>query len=333
MIKIGLYSLCAATACIAETLQLDVVSYTQLMKGDRDALDTVDRALHQKGIVGVRGVPGYQEAYQEFIQAARAFSSLPEEIKETYKPNRDLGETFLGYESGKEQFQRPDGTWVIDDLKTSYYAYVPDTRGNKWPEEVNLRDPFEQLGQVMATTGEMVMHAIGLLGDATGLELEEEGARLGRMLYYRKSDSMENPYWCGAHYDHGLFTAILPAVYFVNGEQLPEPEEAGLFVRVANEEPFRKVAVEEEDIMMFQVGEFGQLVTDDKIRATEHRVHKAEGAIERYTLALFYAAPNHKPIYSTSVLTKDARYGANPGEACTYQQWSDASFRRYIVNK
>ncbi len=184
----------------------------------------------------------------------------------------------------------------------------------------------------MANTGELVMHQIGLLGRTTGIQLEED-SRLGRMLYYRKNDNNDNPYWCGAHFDHGLFTVILPAVYFVNGEQIPEPAEAGLFVRTSKEEPFKKVPSDDLDVMMFQVGEFGQLATDDSIRATEHRVHKAVGAIERYTLAVFYGAPMDTPIYSKSILTADARYGAKSGEPCTYRHWHEASFQRYIVTE
>lgn len=277
-----------------EMIALDVIPYEKLIQGDVDALHTLDRALHEKGIVGVRGVPGYKAQYEEFIEAARKFSALPEEVKENYKPNRALGETFLGYEMGKEKFKRPDGTWVVDDLKTSYYAYIPDSTKNKWPSEVNLKDPFEGLGQLMADTGEIVMHKIRLLGGNAGFELEEESC-VGRMLYYRKSDDNENPYWCGAHFDHGLFTVILPAVYFVDGVQIAEPLEAGLFVRTSEKDPFKKVPAEDFDVMMFQVGEYGQLAADDGIRATEHCVHKAIGPIERYTLAVFFNAPMDTP--------------------------------------
>lgn len=316
-----------------EMHELDVVPYEKLIQGDAQVLQLLDKALHEKGIVGVRGIPGYKEKYQHFIKAAREFSALPEDIKESYKPNRDLGETFLGYESGKEQFQRPDGQWVIDDLKTSYYAQVPDSSKNKWPAEVNLREPFEALGELMAETGELIMDKIGLLGRKTGFFQLEEDSRLGRMLYYRKSHNNENPYWCGAHFDHGLFTVILPAVYFANGEQISEPSEAGLFIRTSEEAPFKKVLADDLDVMMFQVGEFGQLATNDGIRATEHRVHKALDAIERYTIALFYSAPMDIPIYSRSVLADDARYGAAKGEGCTFRHWHEATFQRYLVKE
>lgn len=314
-----------------ERLELDLISYDKLSQGDPETLQILDIALHEKGIVGVRGVPGYQEKYAHFIQASREFNALPEEVKENYKPNRELGETFMGYEVGKEKFQRPSGEWVIDDLKTSYYAHIPDHPENKWPIEVNLRDPYEALGGLMAEMGELIMYKIGLLGNRTGFHLEDD-ARMGRLLYYRKSVNNDNPYWCGAHFDHGLFTVILPGVYFIEGEQVPEPEEAGLFVRVSEEAPFKKVSTDNDlNVMLFQVGEFGQLATDDGIRATEHRVQKALGPIERYTLAVFFNAPMDLPIYSKSILTKDARYGK--AEACTYRHWHEASFQRYIVKE
>lgn len=184
----------------------------------------------------------------------------------------------------------------------------------------------------MAEVGESIMYKIGLLGNQTGLHLEQD-SRVGRMLYYSKSNNNENPYWCGAHFDHGLFTAILPAIYFSNGEKVSEPLEAGLFVRTLEDGTFKKVVAEDYDVMMFQVGEFGQLVTNDEIQATEHRVHKATDSIERYTIALFYSAPMNLPIYSQSTLTADARYGANKGEACTYRHWHEASLERYLVKE
>ena len=253
-----------------EALPLDVISYESFIHKDPEALQILDRALHENGIVGIRGVPGYQAKVLKFIEAARALAALPEEVKEAYAPNHDLGETFLGYEKGKEKFKRPDGRWVVDDLKVSYYGFVPDCLANKWPREMDLSTPFQELGALMSEMGEAVMKAIGLVGAQTGICLDGI-PRVGRLLYYRKcTDSVaDNPFWCGAHFDHGLFTAILPAFYYQNGEQVAEPMEAGLFVKTSKQEVFRKVIANDPEVMMFQVGEFGQLVTNDAIRATD----------------------------------------------------------------
>jgi isopenicillin N synthase-like dioxygenase len=329
--------LCAGSAQADESgerLALDVIPYEAFVQGDPQTLRTLEGALHEKGIVGIRGIPGYKEKLLRFIETARAFSALPEEVKEAYAPNRSLGEMFLGYEKGKERFKRPDGRWVVDDLKVSYYGFVPDSSPNKWPLEVDLRTPFQDLGALMSEMGEAIMQKIGLLGSTTGISLDET-PRIGRMLYYCKGaeSAVENPFWCGAHFDHGMFTTLLPAFYFVNGEMVPEPMEAGLFVKTTSEGIFRKVVADDPEVMMFQVGEFGQLVTDDAIRATEHRVHKASGCVERYTMALFFDPPMETLIHSSSELTRDSRYGGVPGEPCSYRQWHENSFNRYLVKE
>lgn len=317
---------------LEERLDLDVISYASFIDEEPQAIKILERALREKGIVGIRGVPGFKEKALQFVQAAREFSSLPEEIKERYAPNRDKGELFLGYEKGKERFKRPDGHWVVDDLKVSYYAFVPDVCPNKWPQEVDLKTPFQSMGLLMDSIAEKVMKTVGLLGSKTGIYLDGV-PRVGRMLYYRKSEAstLENPDWCGAHFDHGLFTALLPAFYFVNGEQVSEPVEAGLYVKAATSDSFKKVAADDPDVLLFQVGEFAQLATNDNLLATEHKVVKASGlqSVERYTMALFYSAAADTALQSTSVLSADSRYGEEP--TCSYKRWEEASFNRYIV--
>ncbi len=315
-----------------EILELDVIAYEDFAADDTATLAALESALHEKGIVGIKGVPGYKEKALKYIESARAFSALPEEIKEAYSPNHSLGEMYIGYEKGKEKFKRPDGRWVIDDLKVSYYGLVPDSPLNKWPKEVDLKTPFQELGMLISKTGQAVMDKIGLLGSATGIRLDD-APRYGRMLYYRKSTegSTDNPFWCGSHFDHSVFTGLLPAFYFVNGEPVAEPIEAGLFVKTTADGVFKKVLANDPDVLMFQVGEFGQLITNDGIRATEHRVHKASGAIERYTMALFFDPPMDAMVTSFSELTKDPRYGGMAGEPCSYRKWHEASFKRYIV--
>jgi len=329
-IGIGMIFACAAEEI--EILSLDVIPYEDFVRGDTATMEILGKALHEKGIIGIRGVPGYKEKVIQFIESAREFSSLPEDVKESYAPNHELGEMFLGYEKGKEKFKRPDGKWVVDDLKVSYYGFVPDSPFNKWPKEVDLKNPFENIGNLMSEMGEAVMRKIGLIGPATDISIDGI-PRVGRMLYYRKciEGAADNPFWCGAHFDHGMFTVLLPAFYFVNGEAVAEPIEAGLFVKTTCDGVFKKVVADDPEVMMFQVGEFGQLVTNDGIRATEHRVHKAMGSVERYTMALFYDAPMDTTVYSTSELTKDVRYGGAAGESCTYQHWHEESFKRYLV--
>ncbi len=317
----------SAAFCTSEKLPLKVLSYDLFVQEDAETIETLRTALYQEGIVGIRGVPGYKEKMTQFISDARAFSALPEEVKEQYAPNRERGDLFLGYEKGKEKFKRPDGNWVVDDLKVSFYAFIPQSPLNRWPVETDLEKGYTELGTLMSAMGKAVMEKIDLIGPATGIDLGDI-LQVGRMLYYQKSGdtAQDNPYWCGAHFDHGLFTVITPATYFQDGEMIAEPEEAGLIVR--SQGTFKKVVADPE-VMMFQVGEFGQLITNDAIRATEHQVKKASGSVERYALALFFDVPFDTTIQSTSVLTQDSRYGENG--SCTYQRWAEESFKRYIV--
>lgn len=314
----------------AETLSLDVIVYDSFIAEDGEAMAILKKALFQKGIVGIKGIPGYVKVLREFIQTAREFSALPEEIKTKYSPNRNNKET-LGYERGAEQFKRPDGRWVTDNLKVSYYALLPNHPSNKWPAEIDLRGPYERLGQLMAMMGEEVMIKIGLIQPS----VLEKSDKFGRMLHYDKgtAEEDENPFWCGAHFDHGMFTSLVPSFYFLDGQEISEPADAGLFVRNNNDGAFKKILCNDPDIMLFQVGEYGQIMSNDSIRATEHRVHKAKGGVERYTMAAFFSGPP-ETIYSTSVLTYDSRYkGGGPGTPCNFEDWHQASLARYHVPK
>jgi isopenicillin N synthase-like dioxygenase len=323
-------ALCSLAAAPALQLALSVISYEKLNRNDPETLQALRHALYEEGIVGIRGIPGYSEKLAQFIDAARRFSMLPEEMKEQY--SRKPGEMFLGFEQGKEKFKLPNGTWVIDDQKASYYAMIPDCKENKWPSEIDLRSFFQEIGLLMRETGISVMEKIELLSPDTGIS-SQDVTTSGRMLAYRGNLGAVqlNPFWCGAHFDHGLFTSLLPAFYFSGGRPIAEPDEAGLFIRTRSRQEFQKVAAD-PDVMLFQVGEFGQLATNDAIRATEHRVQKADlEGIERYTMAAFFNASSETLVFSRSELTSDTRYGAPSGEPCTYQHWHEASFQRYIV--
>lgn len=314
-----------------EILALDVISYEKFSEHDPETLQVLKRALHQKGIVGIKSIPGYKEKAMRFIEKAREFAALPGEVKENYAPKRELGELFLGYEVGKEQFLRPDGTWVVDDAKASYYSTVPDSEANKWPIECDLQTAYLEIAELMLGTSIEVMKKIDLID--VFIPAEKVNSGMGRMLHYSKQSdaTMDNPFWCGAHFDHGLFTALLPGYYFLNGNRVEEPIEAGLFVRKSSAENFKKIVASDPDVMLFQVGEFGQLASNDAITATEHRVQKAYGEIERFTMAFFVSAAMDTVIRSQSILNKDSRYGNHSEGECTYQEWHEATFNRYSV--
>ena len=312
-------------------MQLDILEYTDLLEPNNHyALQRAEHALRQKGIVGIRGVPDFEKKSRAYVVAARAFSALPDNIKQKYIPNRDSGQT-EGYELGAEKFKNTEGKWQIDDKKASYYASIPDDSCNIWPQEVDLKSAYLDLGNLIFKVGKLLLNAVGLDANA-GLNHDLLKGQ-GRMLHYHKEGEMtdSNPDWCGAHLDHGVFTGLMPAYYFRDQDEVDEPKEAGLYITPSDGTDFEKINADDKSIMLFQVGEFGQLISNDRIKATKHIVKKAMGGVERFSFALFYSPDNDMVIQSKSILTQDARYTNNQdaeGRIC-FSQWHLASFARY----
>ena len=312
-------------------MRLDIIAYQDLLNGQNSsAQQTLASALFEKGIVGVSNVPTFLEKSQALIAAARQFSALDESIKQQYAPLRDTGDT-EGYELGAEWFKDENGDWQIDDRKASYYAYVPNKPQNKWPQETDLKSSYLALGDLIFNTGKHVLSAIGLNTEA-GID-HTQLAGYARMLHYQKVGNTDssNPNWCGAHLDHDLLTGLTPAYYFCDGKEVDEPEEAGLFIKPHNGNQFEKIYVPDKSVMLFQIGEFAQLASNDKVQATKHLVKKAKGDIERFTYVLFYSPAESAKINSKSILISDERYANQKAQdgSLLYQQWRVASFERY----
>jgi isopenicillin N synthase-like dioxygenase len=309
-------------------MDLDIISYHDLVNSKKNHAK-LEAALLHKGIVGIQHIPEFEKWSRAYIEAARQFSALPETIKKQYAPDRDAGNT-EGYELGAEWFKDAAGNWQIDDKKASYYAYVPDHIKNIWPQEVDLKTSYLKLGELIFNTGKLVLKAIGL-DERIGLE-HDRLLGYGRMLHYHKEkEPNANPDWCGAHFDHGVFTGLVPAYYFKDGNAVQEPEEAGLYITPTHGNTFEKIHADDKSILLFQVGQFGQLISNDRIRATRHSVKKATKEIERYTFAVFYLADDNMVIQSTSELRHDVRYRENQSAdgKISHGQWHQASYVYY----
>lgn len=308
-------------------MPLTLIDYAALNKKD---LSKINQALSQQGIIGIRNVPQFEQLSKNFIDAARKFSRLSEAVKQHYAPKRDQHDT-EGYELGAEKFEDEAGQWWVDDKKASFYAFVPDRDCNKWPKEVDLKKAYLNLGEIIFHTGKYLLRALGL-DEHIGL-LHEKITGYGRMLHYQKLDNttLAQPHWCGAHYDHGIFTGLMPAYYFREGIEIDEPDEAGLFILPTHGKAFEKMNAADKSTVLFQVGEFGQLLANDRIRATKHLVKKAEGGIERYAFALFFNPDDDMIIRPQSVLQQDARYqSAQSADGnISYRNWSRASLENY----
>lgn len=315
-------------------MQLDVVDYQDIQAGKAGALQQLTQALLKQGIVGIRSVPDYAEKAARFIDGARQLARLPAEILKQYAPDRDSGQT-EGYELGAEWFKGPDGQWLIDDKKASWYAYVPDRAINIWPQELDFKSVYLDLGHLIFNVGKLVISALGL-NETVGLN-QETMTGYGRMLHYHKEgeSTNANPNWCGAHFDHSMLTGLLPAWYYQDGQLVDEPQEAGLFIKPVSGGDFEKINAGDRSLLLFQVGEFGQLALHDQIKATKHLVKKARAGIERFTFALFFSPAGDFYTQSRSILTGDARYQAEQDEqgGIYFADWERASYATYRASQ
>ncbi len=312
-------------------MKLTIIAYQDLLDPSKtDAHALLQNALLNDGLVALSGVPGYLEKCETYLKTLCEFSALPEAVKQQYAPDRDAGQT-EGYELGAEWFKNHKGEWQIDDKKASYYAFIPENVRNIWPKEIDLKTPYLALGELIFETGKKILHVIGL---DERMGLNHAGFQgYGRMLHYHKvgTTTDENPDWCGAHLDHSLFTGLLPAYYYRDGQLVDEPAEAGLYIVPTGKTEFEKVHATDRSLLLFQVGEFGQIASNDRIKATRHIVKKAKGEIDRYTLAVFFNAADDARVKSTSVLCRDERYANNVSAdgSITFLEWANASFERY----
>jgi isopenicillin N synthase-like dioxygenase len=283
-----------------------IIEYDQI----NSSQDTIRRALHDHGIIAVKGVPGFQEVYKNYIQAARDFVALSDEEKATCTPPDYYSR---GWSYGVEKFNGR-----LDTFKGSYYATIPEEVNgveNVWPENSSFKEAYWAMAELIFETGKQILPQVDLHYDSlTGMS---------RMLYYApvNPDTNDgNPNWCAEHRDHSMFTGLCPATFVKNGEIVAKPNDCGLYVRgVPVSFP--------KDVLIFQVGEAAQLLTNGMITATDHHVKKAMGDYERFTFALFFS-PDREVRINSTVTEYNDRY--RPG--MTYGEWSDASFNKYKTN-
>lgn len=313
-------------------MKLDIIAYGDLLNSTHIPIQKhIEHALLQKGIIGICDIPEFKNKIDDYIHVVRQFTQLDEMIKRQYSPNRDSGET-EGYELGAEWFINDEGQWQLDDRKSSFYAFVPDhIHNNKWPKEVDLKTAYLALGELIFKIGKLLLNAINI-NYSVGIK-EEYLIGYGRMLHYHQENDSTNTNrdWCGGHFDHGLFTGLIPAHYFCEEQEVDEPEEAGLYIIPTNGDQYEKIEIPNKSVLLFQVGEFGQIISNDRIKATKHIVKKAKIGLDRYAFALFYSLINEFKVKSHSTLTKDDRYRLNKSEAdeICYGKWNAASFEKY----
>lgn len=278
-----------------------IIPYSDL----HNSRELVENLFHEFGFVALSGVPQFIQTYTAFIESSKAFMQLDESERSRYSPKDKY---CRGWSFGVEGFEGK-----LDTHKGSYYATIPEERApapNIWPDMTPFKESFLQLASIIYTCGEEILSLVGLpSNELTGL---------GRMLYYgpiANQDSYDN--WCGSHRDHGLLTGLCPGVTFKDGECVPCPPGAGLYVQ-------GKEIRLPQDSLIIQVGEAAELVSNGRFKATEHSVRKAYGGYERYSFAVFFDPPPDY-IIDSNISTYDDRYK----QGMKYAEWSKATYMKY----
>jgi len=284
-------------------MELRIFPYNEI----RESASEILNDFCTKGFIAIGEVPGFIEAYERFLSTAQEFTALPTKVQAECTPELSFAR---GWSRGIEVF---DGK--KDTYKGSYYACIPDDSSNIWPNQLPLfRKYFVEVSNHIARVGKEILPLVGM---------QEETTCVTRMLHYGAISENEddgNPYWCGLHRDHGLFTGLCPEVYFREGKRSPKPERSGLHILDAE--------ISLKGVMMFQIGESLEVYTNGSVRATEHYVQKAFGGYERYTMASFFQASDDLKLSCTNpdVIDKYSdRYSSN----MTFKTWNDRSLAKY----
>ncbi len=255
----------------APATEIKLLSYSSL----QESASEIVAEFHEKGYIAVEGVPGFGDAYQQFLATARIFADLSKEEQAVC-----TGATYAarGWSRGVEVFNGKTDTY-----KGSYYAVVPDDSSNVWPDESlpQLRNAYQNVATIVLEAGKQILPLVGFT--------HENVKGLGRMLHYKSvsgSADDDNPNWCGDHRDHGVFTCLCPEAFYKDGEVVSRPANSGLYIEG------RPVGIPLEDaisknVVFFQMGEVIELMTKGEVRATNHLVKKATDGSERFALAVF----------------------------------------------
>lgn len=274
-----------------------------------DSAEAMTAEFKRVGYIAVEGVPGFAEAYEAFLEQARQFVTLPPAEQAKCTPDDYFSR---GWSRGSEVFYGQTDTY-----KGSYYAQIPNVERNVWPTDSvpGFEKAYATVAGLILSVGQEILPHVGFKGDT---------AALARMLHYKsvpESEEDGNPNWCGVHRDHGIITGLCPEVFYRDGKMAARPEGSGLYIEGAPVAPAKH-------IMLFQMGEVMELLTNGKVRATDHWVVKAKDGLERFALAVFFDPLDEFAIHCDDAEVV-AKYTDRFTDGISYKEWGDRSYAKY----
>ena len=257
------------------------------------------------GILAVTKVPeSIDTKRRELMRMARALAKLPRDVLKKYEHAEF--DYLVGWSHGREKF-----LGEVDTDKASWYAnlyedaaqqnatlmqkYPASTYEPRWPDAyiVNFSTTFRSLARDLYDLSYYILRHCDFdlqppLVDVTHTLSRLHVARL--LHYYPKKHDTE---WCGWHNDNSVLTALAPAVYFDEAQniEVDPPVGAGLVVRPRGQATLvRVVPPAEEPYILFQIGEAAQILSGGRLVATPHSVAPGDARgrpISRDAFALF----------------------------------------------
>ena len=277
--------------------QIPELSFADIEKGDSNSISILSDALEDHGFFSITEHGLSNELVDKCYQLSKQFFDLKYEIKNKYSSVGSKGAR--GYTP--KGIETAVGENVPDQKEFWHHGpVVDDTFDQKIPKNIIIEEMpefnkyFDELYLELHKIGSRVLSVIAL-----SLEIDknfftpwiEKGNSLLRSIHYPPVDSSLNPHRARAHEDINLITLLIGA------------EEGGLEV-LNKDGSWIKVSPSSEAIVC-NIGDMMQLVTDEKLKSTTHRViqDKLTESKPRYSIPFFlHPAPsiNLKSIFRDS---------------------------------
>lgn len=267
---------------------IPVANLSHYTSGDADErrafIQTFGDALRDFGFVAVEGHGVPTELIHESYDAFERLFALEDEIKRRYERpehGRQRGYTSFGVEQAKGH-EKPDlkEFWHVGRELGDDHVLAGRMPPNEWPDETpELKMTSLGLYEAMDAAAQKMLEALsvylGIEGD-TLPKMARDGNSVLRVIHYPVCDGFDEPgkMRAAAHEDINLITL------------LPEATQSGLEIKTREGEWMEVPSLPGQ--LIVDSGDMMKRITNDKIRATRHRVVNPKGdPSDRYSMPFF----------------------------------------------